>query len=281
MMNSMNSHRRKVSLKNGFVLPVALGMSLNLLSAQPTKPFPEHWGKPPAIQTQDYVELPGSYGHGSSTLAKWIATKLESDKNSAPVTVAVLTKPLYSNNFEMSEVGKLPEEFLSLNGEFAVKTDGANKFLELPGAPLDSFGVLFGPTESADVAVAARIFGTAKGRRSPTFGVGLCGVSGYKLQVAPGKKALELLKDQEVKASVPFDWKTGAWTHLRLQVRKLAEGEWKIEGKAWSREGAEPKDWMVVFDEKEAPVPGRSSVMGSPYSGAPIWFDDLVVEKVR
>jgi len=189
-------------------------------------------------------------------------------------------KPLYSNDFENTEAGKLPDDFMSLNGEFVVKAEGTNKFLELPGAPLDSFAAQFGPTESVDVAVAARIFGTAKGRRSPTFGVGLCGVSGYKLQVAPGKKALELLKDQEVKASVPFDWKSGAWTRLRLQVRKIENGERRIEGKAWPQVAAEPQAWMLAFNDKEEPVAGRASVLGSPFSGTPIWFDDLVVERV-
>jgi hypothetical protein len=125
-------------------------------------------------------------------------------------------KPIYENNFEKAEVGKLPDGFLALNGEFVVKADGTNKFLELPGAPLDSFVVLFGPTAGADVAVSARIFGTVKGRRAPTFGVGLGGVSGFHLQVSSGKKALEIYKDADLKAGVPFDWKSGEWTALQL-----------------------------------------------------------------
>ena len=104
-------------------------------------------------------------------------------------------------------------------------------------------------------------------------------MSGYKLQVAPGKTALELLKDQEVKASVPWDWKSGTWMKLRLQVRKVKDGEWKIEGKAWPQNGAEPMGWTLTFEEKEDPVAGRASVLGSPFSGTPIWFDDLVAEK--
>ena len=31
--------------------------------------FPLHWGKPPAAQTKDLVDLPGRFGKGSSTLA--------------------------------------------------------------------------------------------------------------------------------------------------------------------------------------------------------------------
>lgn len=189
-------------------------------------------------------------------------------------------RKLYSNDFEKAEVGKLPDDFLSLNGEFAVKAEGVNKLLELPGAPLDSFAVQFGPTESTNVAVTARILGTAKGRRYPTFGVGLCGVSGYKLRVAPGKEALELLKDEAVKVSMPFKWKPGTWTQLQLRVRVVKPGEWKIEGKAWPQGDAEPKDWMLTFVENEEPITGRASVMGSPFSGTPIWFDDLVVERI-
>lgn len=187
------------------------------------------------------------------------------------------TKPLYENNFEKAEIGKLPEGFLALDGGFVVKEENGNKFLELPGSPLDSFAVQFGPTESSDIAVSARINGTSKGRRYPTFGVGLNGVAGHRLQVSPAKKLLELYKDQELKAGVPFDWKSGQWTHLRLQVRKVKEGEWKVEGKVWLQGSAEPSDWMIAADMKEGPTAGRASVFGSPFSGTPIQFDDLVI----
>ena len=193
---------------------------------------------------------------------------------------AATEKPLYENNFEKAEAGKVPDDLMVLGGEFTVKSDGTNKFLELPGAPLDSFGVQFGPTEKEGVAVSARILGATKSRRAPTFGVGLGGVGGFKLQLSPGKKALELLKDQDLKTSVEFDWKSGTWTQFRLQIRKLREGEWRVEGKAWAQGETEPKAWLISFDEKEEPVPGKASVLGSPFAGTPIWFDDLVVEKV-
>src|SRR5439155_3690639 len=129
-----------------------------------------------------------------------------------------------------------------------VNEEGGHKFLELPGSPLESFAVHFGPTESSDLSVTARIKGTAQGRRYPTFGVGLNGVAGYKLQVSPAKKMVELYKDQELKTSVPFEWKSGQWTNLRLQIRRFKEGEWKIEGKAWAQGAEEPQSWMIAFD---------------------------------
>ena len=200
---------------------------------------------------------------------------------SLSLSLLAQSKPLYENNFDKAEIGKLPEGFLALDGGFVVKEEQGNKVLELPGAPLDSFSVQFGPTESSDIAISARIKGTAKGRRYPTFGVGLNGVAGYKLQVSPAKKLLELCKDQEIKATLPFEWKSGEWTQLRLQVRKAQAGEWKVEGKVWPPGSPEPETWMIAADEKEEPTAGRASVFGSPFSGTPIQFDDLTVRVVK
>jgi hypothetical protein len=183
----------------------------------------------------------------------------------------------YQNNFEKTEAGKVPDDFLVLDGQFAVKEEGGNKFLELPGAPLDTFGVLFGPTEKDGVAASARIFGTGKGRRYPAFAVSLNGVGGYKLQVSPAKKLVELYKGDTVNASVPFEWASGKWTHLKLQVRKTKDGEWKVEGKVWPEGGDEPEAWTISFDEKEEPIAGRAGVWGNPFSNTPIRFDDLKV----
>ena len=42
--------------------------------------FPEHWGPPPIRQTRDFIQLPGEYGRGSSTLKKWIEEKMAEDE---------------------------------------------------------------------------------------------------------------------------------------------------------------------------------------------------------
>jgi hypothetical protein len=185
--------------------------------------------------------------------------------------------PLYTNNFESAELDKVPEDMLVLDGAFVVKQDGGNKFLELPGAPLDTFGVLFGPTTNANVAVTAKIYGAAKGRRYPTFGVGLNGAGGYKLKIAPSKDTIELSKGDDIIASAPFKWKSATWTNFRLQVRAVAAGEWVIEGRAWESSAKEPEKWDITFNEKTEPSPGRGIVAGSPYSGTPIRFDDLQI----
>ena len=84
----MNPDKDRIHLRTGALVVAVLGLSLSLLWAQGTKEFPAHWGTPPGIQTQDYVELPGGYGHGSSTLAKWITAHLEKDKSGAGGTAS-------------------------------------------------------------------------------------------------------------------------------------------------------------------------------------------------
>ncbi len=190
-------------------------------------------------------------------------------------------KPLYQNDFSKGEVGKLPEEMLLLDGGFAVQEVAGNKVLQLPGAPLETFGVLFGPTEASGLAVSARVHSTKKGRREPAFALGLNGNAGYKLQISAAKKLVELYKGDDVVASESFAWESGSWTMLKLQARKVKNGEFAVEGRAWKQGAPEPEKWTVTFTEKSEPVAGRASLWGNPFAGTPIDFDDLVVSAVK
>jgi hypothetical protein len=257
-----------------------------LLAAAPllaavNKPFPAHWGQPPQIQTMDIVPLPDGFGTGSSTLRGWIANNLAKDAQpAAPAAgAAPALKLVFAQNFDKLAPGALPDgDFMVLAGDFTVAADGALKFMELPGAPLDTFSVMFGPALAAgDAAVSAKVYGTTKSRRQPTFAVGLGGASPWKLVVAPGKNAVELWRDDQFKATAAWTWKSGVWTALRLEILKIKEGEWQVRGKVWDAAGSEPADWSVQFTSQEAPPAGRASVWGSPFAGTPIRYDDLAV----
>ena len=190
-------------------------------------------------------------------------------------------KVLFKSDFESVNADSVPEEMMVLGGQFSVKEFDGNRALELPRDPLEDFGALFGPAESDGVAVRARIRSESTKRLAPRFGVGLSGVAGYRLLVAPGQNVLQLLKDQQVVASAPFEWKSGTWTSLHLQVRKISESKWNIEGRAWTNGTPEPKDWSISFEVSEAPPAGKASIWGAPYSGKPILFDDLNVVSLR
>jgi hypothetical protein len=189
-------------------------------------------------------------------------------------------KLLFETDFESKKVDSVPEELMVLAGEFSVKDINGNRALELPGNPLEDFGALFGPAESDSIAVRARVHSESSKRLAPRFGVGLNGVAGYRLLVTPGQDRLELLKDQEAVASAPLEWKSGIWTWLHLQIRKISEGNWIIEGRAWADGTPEPKDWSISFEVSETPPAGKASIWGAPYSGKPISFDDLSVVRL-
>lgn len=187
---------------------------------------------------------------------------------------------LYRNDFEKAALQALPEDMMLMEGGFAVAREGANKFLELPGAPLETFGVLFGPVETNGLSVSARVFGTAKGRRLPAFALGLNGVGGYKLQMAPAKKMVELYRGDELLASASAPWESGTWTLLRLQTRHTRDGL-SVQGKTWKHGAPEPGEWTISHLDTSEPPPGRASLWGAPYSGTPIRFDDLSVTSAR
>ena len=189
-------------------------------------------------------------------------------------------EPIYKNDFESAEVGKLPPEMMVMAGSFEVKQGKEGKYLELPGEPLDTYGLLFGPSVKDDVSASARFFGTKKGRKFPTFGVSLNGVNGYRLQVSAAKGALEFYKGDEAKLSVPYTWASDGWTMLRITVRKSGAG-WVVEGRAWAAGSPAPEKPLITLEEKAEPNAGRAGIWGMPYAGTEIRFDDLLIEAAK
>jgi len=196
------------------------------------------------------------------------------------VTGARAEEPLYKNDFESAEVGKTPAGMLVVAGDFTVQQGKEGKYLELPGEPLDSFGLIFGPSVKDNVTASARFFGTKKGRKYPAFGLSLNGVGGYRLQVSAAKGQLEFFKGDESKLSVPFTWTPDTWTMLRINVRKSGAG-WTVEGKAWVAGTPEPAKPMISTPEEKEPSAGRAGLWGSPFAGTPIRFDDLLIEALK
>jgi len=198
-------------------------------------------------------------------------------------------QPVYANDLQKAAIGKLPDELMKINGEFEVKEDAGNRYLELPGDPQpepDSslFSVLFGPNGSSGFCVSAKVKAEARGRGAKAhFYVGTNGVDGFLLKV-DGKGKLELHSngaEKQLLASADFVWTTGTWTRLMLQVRKVKDGEWALEGKAWKDGDTEPTAWAVTHKLDQEPENGRCWVGGIPYSRLPMQFDDLGVAPVR
>jgi hypothetical protein len=188
---------------------------------------------------------------------------------------AMAAEPLYQQDFESADAGSVPDSLMVIDGNFAVTAADGKKSLELPGAPLDTFGALFGPGRADNTEVAARVLATRTGRKFPAFAVSLNGVGGYRLRVAPAKGAVEIIRADTTEKSVPFTWQSGEWTALKLRLVKTAEG-FRLEGKVWQGD-TEPTDWTLSHDIASAPPAGKAGLWGMPFSGTAIRFDDLVV----
>lgn len=182
---------------------------------------------------------------------------------------------LFQQDFESIEMGSAPNDFLILEGDFAVQELDGNKVLYLPGTPLSDYGALFGTSASDGLQIQAQIKSENQKRLFPRIGVGLCGVNGYKLYIVPSKRMLELSLNKETVVEIPFKWISNEWSSFRLQIRKVDE-QWIVEGKAWQGE-EEPKEWMIVHQTAVQPASGKSSVWGTPYSSQPIYFDNIVI----
>lgn len=193
--------------------------------------------------------------------------------------VADEPKPItgpYSTDLEKMEPGAPPEELFILHGAFTVVEKDGNKFLELAGSPVDSYGVLFGAKDLLTSEASAKIYGTNTGKMFPEFGVGTNDSSGWKIWMLPGQNALILRKKEaEEIARVPYQWTSGAWTSMKLRVTSSGEGKWLIEGKAWPADQKEPQAWTISTTDTVAPPAGQASIWGHPYSDTPIRFDDL------
>jgi hypothetical protein len=183
----------------------------------------------------------------------------------------------YVNDFSKAEVGKPPADAQIAGGAFVVAEREGNKLLELPGEPLDTFGLLYGPAQPAEATASARIQGESTARRFPEFGVGVGDIGGYRLMLLPGQKTLQIRKGEDpvANAAMPPQWTSGGWTVLKIQIRKLDNGRWNVQGEAWPADQPEPTVPAVSADLIDPPPAGRASVWAVPFSGKPIRFDDL------
>jgi len=191
----------------------------------------------------------------------------------------------YSNDFESFEIDSFPKGMMEIDGIFKVTSSHENKskrgkFLEMAAEPLTENAVIFGPSVKKSATVEAKVKGYRKRRSYPRFGIGLHGISGYRLRVVPSKKAIELVKNEEPIKSVPFKWTPDQWLNLRLKISQEGDS-WKVSGSAWPEGAKEPEDELITHLHEGSPGQGKASLWGTAYSGKIIQFDDLVLEYIK
>ncbi len=183
-------------------------------------------------------------------------------------------------NAEAWMEGDPPKEVFLVEGKFAVVSpDGKNKALQIEtGGELTEACALVGDSANGSASIETRVFATKMGRSFPRFSIGVHGQSGYRLVIFPAKKEIQLTKSDEVIKTAPLEWTSGAWTKVKLDVKKVAEKQWTITAKVWPADATEPKDAQITHEDPTLKGQGKCSLWGTPFSNTPILFDDIHLE---
>jgi len=196
----------------------------------------------------------------------------------APAPVPAAAPAPLKLDFQAAAAGGLPDGLILTDAEskFSIIVEGENHFLQMNPSPLVDGGVLAGSSIKGAAVVAVRVRAEAKRRSQPRFGVGMHGVGGYRCLVVPAQKELQIVKNEEVVARVPFQWKPGGWTGVEFRV--LAEGQGsRLEGRAWLEGAPRPAEPLVTLTVAAPPATGKASLWAAPYAGLPIDFDDMEI----
>ncbi|MDG2125242.1 MAG: hypothetical protein P8J87_16175 [Verrucomicrobiales bacterium] len=195
------------------------------------------------------------------------------------LATSVWAEPL-KLGFEDGTTGEEPEGLFVIEGEFTVIESGGGKAIQIAAAPLVETGAIFGESmKNAGGVVSVRVKAAKKRRSYPRFGVGLHGLSGYRLRAVPAAKQLELVKNEEVVATVPLTWVSGVWTTIELSLLPVGDG-WKVEGRIWAEGEERPEEADLELEGAVKPKSGKASIWGTPYAGLPIVFDDVEAQSV-
>ncbi len=174
--------------------------------------------------------------------------------------------------------GEPPTEVFVVDGTIRIKQKDGNKVIEIGSDPLVDGCALLGSSANGSARIQVRILASKSGRSYPRFGIGIHGQSGYRLIVFCAKKELQLVKNDEVIKSAPFEWASDAWINLKLEALKDAQGKWSIAGKAWPAGAAEPAAAQIKHEDSNLKGQGKCSIWGTPFAGTPIFFDDMKLE---
>lgn len=187
-------------------------------------------------------------------------------------------KTVATEDLSAAEAGAPAEALFVVDGGWEVVEEAGEKYLQMPGSPIVEGGILFGPSTKGGSAVEARARGYRRGRSNPRFGVGVHGISGFRLRVVPARNLVELIRNEEEVVNAAYDWKPDAWLRLRLEVRQVGE-TWKVRGWVWPDGEERPEKPAIEHENAEAVGQGKASIWATPYSSRGIEFDDLRSEQ--
>lgn len=173
--------------------------------------------------------------------------------------------------------GEPPKEVFVVDGTIKIAARSGNKAIVIDPIPITDASAQLGVSASGSASIEARALAIKRGRSTPRFGISVHGMSGHRLMVNPAKKALDLVKGDQTLVTIPYEWISEAWVNLKLEAKKGADDSWLITGKAWPAGAAEPAEPMIKHEEKSLKGQGKCAIWATPFSGEPVFFDDIHV----
>lgn len=197
----------------------------------------------------------------------------------ATARVRVIAPAPWSEDFELTEDGKVPAYFVGHANKFSVQTKDGNKVLVKPPAAvgLNRSDIFLGPGNMKGYILQADMLGTKK-RQLPDMGLNayrytldLMGVS-QRLQLRTW--GAELLEAK----NVAFAWQQDVWYTMKLQV-DFTGTKATVKGKVWPRAEAEPEAWTITLEDELPNFEGSPGLYG--YSPSDIYFDNIQILKSK
>jgi outer membrane protein assembly factor BamB len=168
----------------------------------------------------------------------------------------------WRETFDSYADGAIPPGWTVTTGtQTAVTTLDGEKVLHK--APLDTIfkrtRVFLGPTTSSNYTFEADVRAAMRRRQMGDVGIT---AQRYSLVLYGTSQRLKLEPwepETQRTVTVPFAWKPDTWYRLKLRVENEADGEVRVQGKAWPVGEPEPAAWLI---DKTDPIGNREGAPG-------------------
>lgn len=136
-----------------------------------------------------------------------------------------------------------------------------------------------GRTDFSNYTIQADVYSAVRNDK-----IGDAGVIGqrYRLDLMGASQELKLISwisHEEKFKTVPYEWKPDTWYTLKLHA-SVTEKDGKkaavLKGKCWPRDGKEPEEWTITWEDHPANEVGSPGLFGNA-KDAEVFFDNVKV----
>lgn len=179
-------------------------------------------------------------------------------------------------DFESSEPGKSPAQWVGAAGQFVVaEREGQKVLLKAPRERgLDRATLFMGSPGLRNYTIEADVLGGQKGRRRPDIAL-IAG--GYTLDLQGVHQHVEIrswVAEKRLTRQAAFAWDPDTWYHMKLSV-DVSKDKATVRGKVWPKAEAEPEAWTLTVEDP-LPIDGGSPGLEG-YTPAEAYYDNIKV----